>query len=241
MRGGPQRHHRLPGRDVRGGDPQRPHPNGRPVPGRVRAASPSAGSAPSPAPSASAAPPGHDAGRHRLGRPCRASGTATDPAAGCGPSTAVVDANAIDAITPPPTPVLPVTVHSADGRDVTVTRREPHPARQPLRLDRGDRVQPGPGRERGRSRHRHHVRCRQGTAAGHDRRHRPVGRGHPGPGPERHPGRRQHRPARGPPAAARRGHPGRDAAVAADARRRQRPHPVDRRRAWACPTPASSS
>jgi iron complex transport system substrate-binding protein len=50
-----------------------------------------------------------------------ASGTATDPAAGCGPSTAVVDTNAIDAITPPPTPVLPVTVHSADGRDVIVT------------------------------------------------------------------------------------------------------------------------
>ncbi len=49
------------------------------------------------------------------------SGTATDPAAGCGPSTASVDTNAIDPISPTPVPVLPVTVHSADGRDVTVT------------------------------------------------------------------------------------------------------------------------
>lgn len=49
------------------------------------------------------------------------TGTATDPVAGCGPSTAVLDTNAIDPITPAPVPVLPVTVHSDDGRDVTVT------------------------------------------------------------------------------------------------------------------------
>ncbi len=40
---------------------------------------------------------------------------------GCGPSTAVVDHDAIDPLTPGPTPILPATVHSADGREVTVT------------------------------------------------------------------------------------------------------------------------
>lgn len=50
-----------------------------------------------------------------------ASGGTTDPAAGCGPSTALIDTNAIDPISPVSVPVLPVTVRSADGRDVTVT------------------------------------------------------------------------------------------------------------------------
>ena len=65
------------------------------------------------------AAPGTSAGRHR--RRAHGTGTLTDPAAGCGPSTAVVDANALDPLTPPPSPMLPVTVRSADGRDVTVT------------------------------------------------------------------------------------------------------------------------
>jgi iron complex transport system substrate-binding protein len=80
-----------------------------------------AGSGPSPAaPSAIASGSPATPGASPASGPV-ASGTATDPAAGCGPSTAVVDVNNIDAITPPPTPVLPVTVHSADGRDVTVS------------------------------------------------------------------------------------------------------------------------
>jgi iron complex transport system substrate-binding protein len=49
------------------------------------------------------------------------TGITADPAAGCGPSTAIVDTNAIDPITPAPAPVLPVTIRSADGRDVTVS------------------------------------------------------------------------------------------------------------------------
>lgn len=40
---------------------------------------------------------------------------------GCGPTTAVVDRDAIDPLVPGGTPVLPVTVTSADGREVTVT------------------------------------------------------------------------------------------------------------------------
>ncbi len=78
------------------------------------------GTPPSPAPSAAAGASATAGASSPISSPA-ASGTATDPAAGCGPSTAVVDTNSIDAITPPPTPVLPVTVHSADGRDVTVT------------------------------------------------------------------------------------------------------------------------
>ncbi len=49
------------------------------------------------------------------------SGMLVDPGADCGPSTARVDAAAIDPITPTPVPVLPVTAQSDDGRDVTVT------------------------------------------------------------------------------------------------------------------------
>ena len=74
----------------------------------------------------------------------------TDPVTGCGPSTAVVDANALDPLTPQPIPMLPVTVHSADGRDVTVTDVS---RILPVNLYGsigGDRVQPGPGGERGR-------------------------------------------------------------------------------------------
>ena len=78
------------------------------------------GTAPSPAPSVTggASP---TAGAPSAVTSPAASGTATDPVAGCGPSTAVVETNSIDPITPPPTPVLPVTIHSADGHDVTVT------------------------------------------------------------------------------------------------------------------------
>jgi iron complex transport system substrate-binding protein len=82
-----------------------------------------AGAAPSPVAVASAVVPGGSPSvtpGSSTATPS-ATGTATDPAAGCGPSTAVVDVSTIDAITPPPTPVLPVTVHSADGRDVAVT------------------------------------------------------------------------------------------------------------------------
>jgi iron complex transport system substrate-binding protein len=78
------------------------------------------GTALSPAPSPPATAPATTPAASPVGSPS-ASGTTTDPAAGCGPSTAAVDAITIDPITPPPTPVLPVTVHSADGRDVTVT------------------------------------------------------------------------------------------------------------------------
>ena len=77
------------------------------------------GTAPSAAPSTAAGPAASPAASS--GAAPAASGTATDPAAGCGPSTAIVDTNAIDPISPSPDPVLPVTVHSADGRDVTVT------------------------------------------------------------------------------------------------------------------------
>ena len=78
------------------------------------------GTAPSPAPSTGVgASPGAQASS-LVGSPT-ASGTSTDPAAGCGPSTAIVDTNGIDPITPSPVPVMPVTVHSADGRDVTIT------------------------------------------------------------------------------------------------------------------------
>ncbi len=71
-----------------------------------------------PTPGAVASP---TAGTTNPGSSPAASGTIVDPAAGCGPSTALVGASAIDPITPTPVPVLPVTVHSADGRDVTVT------------------------------------------------------------------------------------------------------------------------
>ncbi len=48
-----------------------------------------------------------------------ASGTVADPAAACGPSTVEVGRD-VKPIGPAPEPKLPVTVRSADGRDVTV-------------------------------------------------------------------------------------------------------------------------
>ncbi|WP_344827509.1 heme/hemin ABC transporter substrate-binding protein [Actinocorallia longicatena] len=48
------------------------------------------------------------------------SGSGADPAAGCGPSTAVSTARDVDPLRPAPKPVLPVTVKSADGTEVTV-------------------------------------------------------------------------------------------------------------------------
>ncbi|MER7168894.1 ABC transporter substrate-binding protein [Micromonospora sp. NPDC000207] len=48
-----------------------------------------------------------------------ASGTA--PAADCGPVTAALTDTDVTALDPPPTPTLPATVTSADGRTVTVT------------------------------------------------------------------------------------------------------------------------
>ena len=111
--------HRLPRRGVRRRDPQRPHPDRRPVTGRVRAGDLHAVRRPARAPSA----------RRRCRGPAgvaprsvpAASGTATDPAAGCGPSTAVVDTNAIDPITPATDAGAAGHGPSADGRDVTVT------------------------------------------------------------------------------------------------------------------------
>ncbi|MBX3028527.1 MAG: ABC transporter substrate-binding protein [Chloroflexi bacterium] len=57
-----------------------------------------------------------------IGTPTGSAQPAPTPGwAGCGPSTAVVDRDAIDPLVPGATPVLPVTVTSADGREVTVT------------------------------------------------------------------------------------------------------------------------
>lgn len=47
------------------------------------------------------------------------TGDTVDPAASCGPSTAVASAE-VNPLTPPPQPVLPATVTSADGTPVTV-------------------------------------------------------------------------------------------------------------------------
>ncbi|MFC9971643.1 hemin ABC transporter substrate-binding protein [Spirillospora sp. NPDC127200] len=46
---------------------------------------------------------------------------ATDAAAACGPSTMAAASRDVDPLKPAPTPKLPVTVESADGRKVTVT------------------------------------------------------------------------------------------------------------------------
>ncbi|MEU8263403.1 ABC transporter substrate-binding protein [Micromonospora sp. NPDC048999] len=49
------------------------------------------------------------------------SGTASTSTAGCGPVTATLDSTDVEPLRPAPTPVLPATVPSSDGRTVTVT------------------------------------------------------------------------------------------------------------------------
>ncbi|WP_249714092.1 heme/hemin ABC transporter substrate-binding protein [Rhizomonospora bruguierae] len=52
---------------------------------------------------------------------CSAPGAASKSTAGCGPTTATMDSTDIEPLRPAPAPALPATVHSSDGRTVTVT------------------------------------------------------------------------------------------------------------------------